>query len=160
MAIRKAAAVSKAGKASKASAKVAKPSPKAGKVAKPSPKASAKAGKVAKPSPKAGKVAKPGPKVSRAVEASTETTGKVGIIATIAEVLKASSKANPVDREDILAVLKKAFPARPVEKMAATIGAQVPGRIAREQRFSESGLRIMADRGSYWVEKIGKKASR
>jgi hypothetical protein len=53
-----------------------------------------------------------------------------GVIATIAETVSKSGKAG-VSKEEILAVLKKAFPDRDPAGMAKTIRVQLPTRIVK-----------------------------
>ena len=78
-------------------------------------KGTASKGKATKSTDKAKTPAKPA--------AKTKDTGpkKPGIVATILDTLKAAKKSAPTTKDDILAVLVKAFPERDADKMAVSV---------------------------------------
>jgi hypothetical protein len=78
---------------------------------------------------------------------SKNATKNPGVVETIAKCLLSASEKKPITKEQILAKLTKTFPDRDVEKMRATINAQVPGRIAKGQ---EIDVYTLGDR--YWAE--------
>lgn len=58
-----------------------------------------------------------------------------GVIATIEKAVRESCKEQPVSREKILSILKKAFPEKEETSMMNTIKVQLPGRMAKEKNL-------------------------
>ena len=69
---------------------------------------------------------------------------KVGIIATIIEVLK---KGTPIKKEKIVELLTKKFPDRQVKGMASTVSIQLGGRLAKDK-----GLKIQSTDKGYFIK--------
>ena len=80
---------------------------------------------------------------------------KVGVIATIVEVLKKSSKSKPVTKDAICEVLEERFPDRDPASMMRTINVQVPNRLK-----SDKGLEIekvvKGDKAHYFISRTKK----
>jgi hypothetical protein len=82
----------------------------------------------------------------KAVEKKVEKkeAKKVGIIATIIEILK---KGTPIKKEKIIEILAKKFPDRPVKGMTSTISIQLGGRLAKDK-----GLKIQSTDKGYFIK--------
>lgn len=86
-------------------------------------------------------------KTSGSKEPKAPKEKKVGVIATIESLLRASSKTAPITKEQILKTLTKTFPDKDPESMRKTINVQVPKRISEEK-----GLNIKkTEDGEFYV---------
>lgn len=90
-------------------------------------KRSAKAAEKNGKAPKDTKPAKAGKKT--AAKSAKGGIPRVGVIATIVDLLKGASAKNPLHRDDIVAALKKKFPDREESGMKVTVYSQVPLRL-------------------------------
>ena len=73
---------------------------------------------------------------------------KVGVIASIVEILSAASETNPISKENLLHFLEKRFPERESKAMVSTISTQVPSRLK-----SAKGIIVSKDNeGGWWIE--------
>ena len=70
-----------------------------------------------------------------------------GVIATLLEIMKASSKKEPVTKEQMLEKLIAKFPERNADSMKATINVQIPSRLAKEKNITI----VKGDKG-YFVQ--------
>lgn len=71
---------------------------------------------------------------------------KVGVIATIIEILKKATSKKPVSKDDIVTQLADAFPERDADSMRKTVNVQVPTRIQ-----GDKGLTVNKNDNGYWI---------
>lgn len=125
---------------------------KAGKASKPATKASEAKANEAKARNGKAKASEAKAKASEGKasngKASKPATKGVGVIGSILEFLRGASKEEPLSKADLVAKLAKRFPEREAEKMAKTVGVQLPSRIAKEQEVKVEGS---AKEGGFWI---------
>lgn len=69
-----------------------------------------------------------------------------GVISTILELIKKTSKDAPITKDFILQELTKAFPDREATRMAKTVNVQLPTRMSKER-----GVNIVSGEGGYYL---------
>lgn len=85
-------------------------------------------------------------KTAKAKKAKEPKPKKVGIIATIIEVLNAASEKSPVTKQGILDVLSERFPERKPESMLRTVSVQVPTRLRVDKEII-----VSKSKDGYWI---------
>jgi hypothetical protein len=78
-------------------------------------------------------------------EASNRT--KVGVIATVVQILQAASAKKAIPKKAIVAKLAEAFPDRDPEAMAKTVNIQVSSQLRKGK-----GLNVCKNENGYWIE--------
>ena len=77
-------------------------------------------------------------------KAKNTGTSKPGVIASIIEIIE---KHGPISKASIVKRLAKRFPEREPERMAKTVGVQVPSRLR-----SDKSIEVVCEDGKYSIE--------